>query len=133
MFLKTTEQMLLTCPEKDKTRKVGSPKQANNALIGVLNDLQFVEAFECWQTRRAKNAIFRSIMNYLHCVESILFFVAASRNADLILHMQAAEELSKLFFAFDRNLKKGICQYQEVTYHLCPLAQTMHAKISIGS
>ena len=102
MCLKATGQVLSNCSVKDKTRKAESAKQANNALIEDLNDLQFVEAFECWQACRAKNAMFRSIMNYLHRVESILFFVAASRSADLILHMQAAEELSKLFFTFDR-------------------------------
>ena len=46
--------------------------------------------------------MFRLIMNYLHRVKTIPFFVAASRNADLALHLQAAEALSKLFFAFDR-------------------------------
>ena len=40
--------------------------------------------------------------NYLHRVEAILFFVAATRNAELELHLQAGEHLSKLFFAFDR-------------------------------
>ena len=32
----------------------------------------------------------------------ILYFVAASRNADLHLHLQAGEALGKLFFAMDR-------------------------------
>lgn len=41
-------------------------------------------------------------MNYLHCVETILSFIAATRNADLELHLQAGEALSKLFFAMDR-------------------------------
>jgi len=41
-------------------------------------------------------------MNYLHRVEAILFFVAATRNDDLDLHLQAEEQLSKLLFAFDR-------------------------------
>ena len=41
-------------------------------------------------------------MNYIHRVETILAFVAASRNADLKLHLQAGEALSKLFFAMDR-------------------------------
>ena len=40
--------------------------------------------------------------NDLHRVEAILFFVAATRKADLELHLQAGEQLSKLFFAFDR-------------------------------
>ncbi len=42
------------------------------------------------------------MMNYLHRVETILLFVEASRNADLALHLQAGEALSKLFFALDR-------------------------------
>ena len=46
--------------------------------------------------------MFRSMMNYLHRVETILYFVAASRNADLHLHLEAGEALSKLFFAMDR-------------------------------
>ncbi len=46
-----------------------------------------------------KNAMFKSMMNYLHRVETILFFVAASRTADLKLHFGAGEALSKLFFA----------------------------------
>ncbi|KAL7381431.1 hypothetical protein ABVT39_005339 [Epinephelus coioides] len=35
-------------------------------------------------------------------VETILLFIEASRNADLVLHLQAGEALSKLFFALDR-------------------------------
>ena len=46
--------------------------------------------------------MFRSMMMYLHRVETILLFVAASRNADLNLHLQAGEALNKLFFAMDR-------------------------------
>src|SRR6218665_61384 len=42
----------------------------------------------------------KAMMNYLHRVETILFFVAATRNADLEVHLQAGEQLSKLFFAF---------------------------------
>jgi len=42
------------------------------------------------------------MMNYVHRVETILFFVEASRNADLNLHLQAGEALSKLFFALNR-------------------------------
>ena len=46
--------------------------------------------------------MFKSLMNYLHRVETILFFVEASRNADIALHLEAGEALSKRFFAFDR-------------------------------
>lgn len=41
-------------------------------------------------------------MNYLPCVEITLFFIAASRNADITLKLQASEATSKLFFEFDR-------------------------------
>lgn len=46
--------------------------------------------------------MFKAMMRYLDWVEAILFFVAATRNADLELHLQAGEALSKLFFAMDR-------------------------------
>ncbi|KAI4814914.1 hypothetical protein KUCAC02_005090 [Chaenocephalus aceratus] len=46
--------------------------------------------------------MFKAMMSYLHRVETILFFGAATRNADLELHLQAGEALSKLFFAMDR-------------------------------
>ena len=46
------------------------------------------------------------MMNYLHQVEAILLFVTAARNALLELHVQARQQLSKLFFAFDRNKYK---------------------------
>ena len=55
-----------------------------------------------WEEQKAKNAVFRSMMNYLHRVATILYFIAASRNADLHLHLEAGEALSKLFFAMDR-------------------------------
>ena len=46
--------------------------------------------------------MFKSMMNYLHRVETILLFVEASRNADLALHLEAGDALGKLFFALDR-------------------------------
>ncbi len=59
--------------------------------------------FQDWEAQRCKkNAMFKSMMNYLHRVEAILFFVAASRTADLKLHLEDGEALSKLFFAMDR-------------------------------
>ena len=48
----------------------------------------------CWLCRTA--------CPYLHLVKVILLFVEASRNADIALHLEAGEALSKLFFAFDR-------------------------------
>jgi len=41
-------------------------------------------------------------------VEAILFFVAATRNADLELHLQAGEQLSQLFFTSDQIKYKRV-------------------------
>ncbi|XP_014676761.1 PREDICTED: uncharacterized protein LOC106816650 [Priapulus caudatus] len=46
--------------------------------------------------------MFNFLMNYIHRIEPILHFDEASRNSDLVLHLQAGEALSKLFFAMDR-------------------------------
>ena len=45
------------------------------------------------------------MMIYLHRVETILFFVAASRNADLALHLEAGEAPSKMLFAMDKKVE----------------------------
>ncbi len=58
--------------------------------------------FQDWEVQRSENAMFRSMMMYLHRVKTILFFISASRNAGLSLHLQAGEALNKLFFAMDR-------------------------------
>ena len=55
-----------------------------------------------WQNQKSSNAMFKSLMNYLHRVQTILFFVEASRNADLALHLEAGDALGKMFFALDR-------------------------------
>ena len=97
-----TEQLEEACSEKDKSAKVQYAKQANTTLLKALTNAEVEREFKESEAQKAKNAMFRSIMNYLHRVETTLFFVAASRNADLALHLQAAEALRKLFFAFDR-------------------------------
>jgi hypothetical protein len=51
-----------------------------------------------WEAQKVEHAMFKSIINYLRRVEAILLFVAASHNADYVLHVQAATGLSKLFF-----------------------------------
>ena len=94
-----TEQVEAACSEKNKSAKAES---ANNTLLEAFTTAEVVETFTEWEVQRSKHAMFKSIMNYLHRVETILFFVAASRNADLALHLQAAEALNKFFFAFDR-------------------------------
>ena len=74
----------------------------NAHLLHTLNQGNLMKRLQDWEAQKAQNPMFRSLMNYLHRVETILYFVAASRNADLHLHLQAGEALSKLFFAMDR-------------------------------
>ena len=71
---------------------------ANTSLLEVLNKENIIQQFKIWE-KQLSNAMFKSMINYLHRVE---FFVEASRNADIALHLEAGEALSKLFFAFNR-------------------------------
>ena len=74
------------------------PELVKNANSNLLQ----AKTFQEWESERSQHAMFKSMMNYLHRVEAILFFVAASRNADLTLHLVAGENLNKMFFAMDR-------------------------------
>ena len=75
---------------------------AHDHLERILIDEDVMQQLKAWEAEKSSNAMFKSMMNYVHRVETILFFVEASRNADLNLHLQAGEALSKLFFALDR-------------------------------
>ena len=79
-----------------------SVKHANAHLQQVLAENDVIKKLQDWEAEKSKNAIFRSLMNYMLRVETILYFVAASQNADLNLHFEAGEALSKLFFSMDR-------------------------------
>ena len=74
---------------------------ANTTLLQALTTAKIVKIFHDWETERSKNTMFKSMMNNLHRVETSLFFVAASRYADLALHLEAGDALSKMFFAMD--------------------------------
>ena len=84
------------------TSRPTSVKHANANLQHTLTQENILKRLQDWEAEKAHDAMFRSLMNYLHRVEVILYFVAASRNADLHLHLQAGEALGKLFFAMDR-------------------------------
>lgn len=86
----------------DKDCSPESVHIANNQFLQTLNDEEVTQQLKLWEAEKSSNAMFKSMMNYLHRVETILFFIEGSRNADLILHLQAGEALSKLFFAMDR-------------------------------
>ena len=100
--LKATEGIEAVCSDESKHTKAESVKQANATLLDALTAADVITVFKEWEKQRSKNAMFKAMMNYLHRVETILLFVAATRNADLELHLQAGEQLSTLFFAFDR-------------------------------
>ena len=75
---------------------------AHTNLIQVLINEDVIQQLKMWQNQKSSNAMFKSLMNYLHRVQTILFFVEASRNADLALHLEAGDALGKMFFALDR-------------------------------
>jgi len=86
-------------------------QRANAHLLHTLTRKNVMKRLQDWDAENAHNAMFHSLMYYLHRMETILYFVAASRNADLRLHLQAGEALSKLFFAMDR------LEYKRLTLH----------------
>lgn len=98
--LKATEGVEAACSE-GKDTKAESTKQANSTLLEALT-AAVITAFQKWKEQKPLNAMFKAMMNYLHRVETILSFIAATQNADLELHLQAGEALSKLFFAMGR-------------------------------
>ena len=77
-------------------------KQASTDLLEALTTVKVITAFQEWEEQKSQNGMFKSMMNYLYRVEPILLFIAATRKADLELHRQAGEALSKLFSAMDR-------------------------------
>lgn len=97
-----SNEMEDACAVVNKSTRPASVQRANAHLLHTLNQGNLLKRLQDWEAQKAQNAMFRSLMNYLHRVETILYFVAASRNADLHLHLQAGEALSKLFFAMDR-------------------------------
>ena len=97
-----SNEMEDACAVANKSTRPASVQRANAHLLHTLNQGNLMKRLQDWEAQKAQNAMFRSLMNYLHRVETILYFVAASRNADLHLHLQAGEALSKLLFAMDR-------------------------------
>ena len=101
--LQETSKIEDACSVKlNKQTKAEAVKCANTHLVETLANNNIMKNFQDWKVKRSENAMFRSMMMYLHRVETILFFISASRNADLSLHLQAGEALNKLFFAMDR-------------------------------
>ena len=92
----------------NKNTKSEYEKQANDHLLQTLTQESVMKRLHDWEVQKAKNAMFHSMMNYLHRVETIVYFVAASRDAELHLHLEAGEALSKLF-SMDRSSTSDSC------------------------
>ena len=56
-----------------------SVKQAHTNFLQALTIAEVLQIFQNWEVQRSKNAMFKSMMNYLHRVKTIIFFVAASK------------------------------------------------------
>ena len=60
-----TEQVEPACSEKDKSTLVECTMQANSTFLESLTNAEFVKSLNEWVANKAKNAMFRSIMNYI--------------------------------------------------------------------
>ena len=81
--LEATAELEEACSVANKNTKAEYVKQANAHLLQTLTQENVMKRLHDWEEQKAKNAMFRSMMNYLHRVEAIPYFVAAFRNADL--------------------------------------------------
>ena len=97
-----TSEVERPCKDSNKTTRPASVKLANSNILRKLTEKDFQKRLRDLETQKNENAMFCSMIDYIFHVETILFFVAASRNGNIDLHLKAGEALSKLFFAMDR-------------------------------
>ena len=99
MCLDATNEVEEACTSvaADKNKGAGHVKIAHSHLLQVLTRDDVLHQLREWEARKSTNAMLKSMMNYMHQVEAILFFVSASRNADLTLHLETGEALSNFF------------------------------------
>jgi len=75
----------------------------NSSLLEVLKKEEVIQQLKAREEQKPCNAWFKSLMNYVRWVETILIFVYRSiQKCDITLHLEAGEALSKLSFAFDQ-------------------------------
>lgn len=98
---KPTEDIQHAWSGAEKTNRSESVRLAHHHLLQALYEENVLHQLEAWVTEMISNAMLKSVINYLHWVETMLF-IAASRNFDLALHLEAGEALSKLCLTFDR-------------------------------
>ncbi|KAH3735888.1 hypothetical protein DPMN_042448 [Dreissena polymorpha] len=58
----------------------GAVTIANDELLHTLTNEDVIKQLKTWEAQKSTNAMFKSLMNYIHRVETILYFVEASRN-----------------------------------------------------
>lgn len=102
LLLEKSQLLNSACAVKDITNRTTLVKEAN--ILGIESiQSELFPAFYAWEEEHNRsNAMFHSMTNYMHRVENLLQFIAASRSGDLKLHLQAGQSLSYIFFAFDR-------------------------------
>jgi len=69
----------------DKSASQEDINISNEQLIQILTDESIIQQLKTWEGEKCCNAMFKSMMNYLHHVEIILFFIDSLRNSDLNL------------------------------------------------
>ena len=82
---KPVNEVLEACARSAGDRST-SPEciaNANDRLLQTLTHEDVIEQLKTWEAEQCSNAMFKSTTNYLHHVETILFFVEASRNSYL--------------------------------------------------
>ena len=67
-------------------------KRTSTHLETAICTANVTEELQTWKQRRSKNAMFMATLNYMHRDEVSFFFVAASRNADMTVHLAEGEQ-----------------------------------------
>ena len=80
-----------------------SPKSIANIsdyLLQTLSGENILEQLKTWEAdKRSTSAMLKSLTDYILHVETILFYIEASMNSDMVHHLLAGEALCKLFSA----------------------------------
>ena len=101
-FLKEMSTLLGEAYQQDINTDSGSRHNLSDAVTKTIEMFESRDIFrKIKQSEGTANRIQRFIGNYMKQFETILQFVRASRQRDLLLHMQSLESLTKYFFAYD--------------------------------
>ena len=86
-FWKPVNEVLEACARSaiDRSTSPECIAKANDRLLQTLTDEDVIEQLKTREADKCSNAMFKSTTNYLHHVETILFFIEASRNYALVL------------------------------------------------